>query len=774
MRQLLRSISFVPLVLSCATAAQEFSITVNSLGIGNNWRAGDVTPLHLTVSSSSKQPISAWVQWEVPDADGDMVLWGRPITLAPMQDTSTWLYAPTRGWDSQDTAWTLRLRELHENVPTGELGILLFSPKSVGAIQIDSRLGSIAVFGSRRLGLSGYLPTIPDVKQESALLVSGLRAIDLPDAWPCYETLSALVWADAKPDFSFRQAQALQDWVTRGGHFIMSLPSLGDPWAFGSQNSQLASFTDGLSPAIAQVPMQTLDGIIGRKNNWPAIDVTIRIFGNRNDDWQSDVVPLLWLKDGRVVAVQKTIGFGSVTIIGIDLTSGQLASLGLPEPDVLWNRVLGKRSDTPSQNTIKQLTAANKLSPSIPKITSLPAGKIIAQEIAMTTTASGKLGIVFLFVVSYWLIGGPIVYYILHVKNKLQWSWVCFVSTAVLFTLGTWVVAASTSGVPVPLKHVSIVDHVFGGGGQRITGWFSLFLPNFGNTEISLEGESNNLLLPWTPPDASMTPDFIDRREIVVQVSHVPHKFKQPARATTANFAYKWEGILEHSYYDALIRISPDDPPSIKTNTSQAYPVQLQGAIVNNATKSLKDVTIIWVTAEQLSAPALDDDGTLGTVPTWVSSLQSGQPLNKMFAWRVPTWESETYLQLDDLHPNTVSTFTNAADNRYQFDEPFRKVVLSPKEWKTRMEMLSLYSHLTPPVYQKQADAKQGPASYHSIREGGRGLDLAEWFSRPCIIVMGFLQNAPLPVQITVDGDKIASSKGVTFVRWVYPLEQSQ
>jgi hypothetical protein len=88
--------------------------------------------------------------------------------------------------------------------------------------------------------------------------------------------------------------------------------------------------------------------------------------------------------------------------------------------------------------------------------------------------------------------------------------------------------------------------------------------------------------------------------------------------------------------------------------------------------------------------------------------------------------------------------------------------------------MLSLYSHLTPPVYQKDSGSKQGPESYHAIREGGRVLDFAEWFSRPCLIVMGFIPNAPLPVSITSDGEEIKRSKGVTLVRWVYPLEQVQ
>ena len=264
MRILLHSIIFLILVARTGNAADDFSIVVNSVGIGNNWRAGDITPVHVTVTSNKNEPIAAWIQWEVPDADGDMVLWGRPITLAPMRETSTWLYAPTRGWDKPDTAWTLRLRELENNEPTRELETIRFSPQSVGAIIVDPRMETFAVVGTRRLGLGGYLPTSPEVKQESAMVVSGLTAENLPDAWPCYQSLSALVWADAKPELTFRQSEAFQDWVSRGGHLIITLPSIGDPWAFNSQNPPLATFTEGIKPELTTVPLHSFDSVLGR------------------------------------------------------------------------------------------------------------------------------------------------------------------------------------------------------------------------------------------------------------------------------------------------------------------------------------------------------------------------------------------------------------------------------------------------------------------------------------------------------------------------------
>jgi hypothetical protein len=39
---------------------------------------------------------------------------------------------------------------------------------------------------------------------------------------------------------------------------------------------------------------------------------------------------------------------------------------------------------------------------------------------------------------------------------------------------------------------------------------------------------------------------------------------------------------------------------------------------------------------------------------------------------------------------------------------------------------------------------------------------------------MGFIPNAPIPVEVKIDGVTVDESNGVTFVRWIYPLEQTQ
>ncbi len=761
------------LVLATAVgAADDYTINVNSVGIGNQWRAGDTTPINVTVSSNANVPTSAWIQWEVPDADGDMVLWGRQITIAPQGTTSTWLHAPTQPWDDNNTPWNIRLRSWSNNEATTELLTHRFSPASTGSQLTEHTEGQIAVFGNRRVGLSGFLPSgWIETKPEATKVVSGLTSEDLPDAWQGYAALDALVWSDATPEFSFRQSEAMMHWIDRGGHLVITLPTIGNPWSLGTQNGPLASLLGNMHPTLDEAPLSSMHNLLGRNNNWQRVNIPIHVLGNMRNEWPADFTPLLWLDDGRVVAVQQNIGYGAVTVIGIDLTNGKLASQGLPEADVLWNRVLGRRADTPSQNTVQQLKDADRWSPVAYSENQLSLGSLAAQKIAMSTTAGGRLGTVFLLVFSYWLIGCPVGYYVLCRYRKQRWTWVMFASTAVIFTAGTWVAAATTSGVQTTLKHVTVVDHVYGAMGQRAIGWFSVFLPNFGRSEISVHGDPNTVLLPWSPPSASMTPTFVDKREILINLDLPRDSFEQPSRATTANFSFEWLGGINDDFYHSLIRIDSDNPPAVREGDKNSLSGALTGSIVNHASVAMKDVTIVWISNVRNIPGQFDRDEDNKLLP-WIKHTESGNTLNKSFAWRLSSWESGETLRLDSLRPDPMSSFSSSVSNRYQLN-PWSTGRMTVSQWRTHMEMLSLYSQLTPPKYQKLPQLKGGK-TFRSIRQDGRSLDLSWWFGRPCIIVMGFIPDSPIPVKVNIDGDPVLDSKGVTFVRWVFPLEQTQ
>ncbi len=764
------------LIALTAGVAEDFVITPNALGVGNTWNTNEITPLQITLTSSKDEATSAWVQWEVPDGDGDTVMWGKPITLAPNGETNVWLYAPVEPWATASTRWTIRLREWIDGEPQGELASTQFSSTSIGAVQHKKNTGCIAVFGSRRLGLEGYQPFQPsDVKPESSIILSGLQLKDLPDAWPCLDSLDAIVWADTPPQFTYHQEKALIRWIERGGHFIISLPTIGDFWNLGSEQGPLSTLFGGIEHDIEQVSLSSFSNILGRNKDWPFVELTVRTFPEEVTFGDSLRVPLAKTNRGQTFAIQGTFGFGAVSIIGVDLASGQLASVGLPETDVFWNRILGKRGDTPSQHVVTRLKEDNQLSFSIPTQTTLDTERLVAQEIAMSTTASGRLGTIFIIVLLYFLCSGPICFLILRKKQKQRWSWALFATVALTFTFITWGLAGANSSVKTQLKHVSIVDHIFGGNAQRVTGWCSIFLPSFQNTLVSLDGNEENLLVPWATSDSDSLSQFVDHREVAVNLEHVPDSFDQPSRATTSNYTFDWLGGMNHPFYDSLIRVALHDEPSWQP---MAHSIgTLEGSIINHASQAIKDVTIIWITDLQHAIPALGKYQNQMEAP-WVSMRDSGRNLNQGFAWRIPSWESGESIDLSTLQATSEASLTATMKNRYQPGETDKRLIdlrVQPKRlWRKQFEMLSLFSVLEPPSYLKRAESKQSPKSFLTTRLGGRSLDFAEWFGKPCIIVMGFIPNSPIPVPISLDGEEIKESSGETFVRWIYPLGEFQ
>ncbi len=206
--------------------------------------------------------------------------------------------------------------------------------------------------------------------------------------------------------------------------------------------------------------------------------------------------------------------------------------------------------------------------------------------------------------------------------------------------------------------------------------------------------------------------------------------------------------------------------------------IGLSGLIENKMNVSLYDVTVVWVTDERIT-PAHFAKNDNGKELSWITYSDSGKPLNVAYSWRLSSsWGPEEHLSLNGFHPTIDALIEKGFDERYKqenrWDVYAGGAAMPQDEIKKRLEMLSLYSHLKPPAYRKRAGSEKSPPTHNNVREGGRELDMASWFGRPCIIVMGFVKNASIPVEIQVDGEKITKSDGMTMVRWVYPLGTTQ
>jgi len=85
---------------------------------------------------------------------------------------------------------------------------------------------------------------------------------------------------------------------------------------------------------------------------------------------------------------------------------------------------------------------------------------------------------------------------------------------------------------------------------------------------------------------------------------------------------------------------------------------------------------------------------------------------------------------------------------------------------------LSMFHQLTPPEYLlDRAGAQEQMNRVVFNRHVAREIDISEWFSRPSLIVIGYLDNSELPMRVRLnDSDRPVASSGTTMVRWVYPL----
>jgi hypothetical protein len=82
-------------------------------------------------------------------------------------------------------------------------------------------------------------------------------------------------------------------------------------------------------------------------------------------------------------------------------------------------------------------------------------------------------------------------------------------------------------------------------------------------------------------------------------------------------------------------------------------------------------------------------------------------------------------------------------------------------------EMLSFYGMLEPPPYLR--NPPQNPEILRIARADMRELDLSARFAEPCLIVLGSLDDVPLPYPVEVDGETVPS-EGRVLVRWILPL----
>lgn len=808
----------VALTLSAGAGAADVTVALERFGALRAYRPGDVTGIRLRIASSRPEPVECIVQWDLDNADGDLVAHTRAVTLAPNQPLQRWLYArlpPSADPTLSSQTFTVRVFEARDGVRARELASLRFGARDAEepSQPVGMHEDLIALLAGGRLGLEALEAVIDGgevpAMNETTRLATSVRTGDLPDRWEGLISASVLVWsADGPQSLSAEGAAALMQWIERGGHLVIVLPESGDPWQIRGASHPLAALlprrgaarVDGLA-IEPLLPLLTKGGSMRRGGFRMA--ATLFDEASLEPAWRTLVrVPEGALPRGvtaRSLVVQRAWGHGRVTIVGLDLDSlhrGAVVADGAPQADVFWNAILGRRADAPSEGDYRAWQEAKPrklLSSSDVSPFEVGDDGFVLSSIGQFGRATAGVLVLLVFFVLYWLIAVPGTWLALRRRARAGWAWPAFAASALAAVPIAWTISRMFGGSDVQVRHLTVADYVMPSVGDaapatpriRATVWMSVALGGFGTSEVAIdEGpDERNLLIDWASlrsdgrrfPDTARSDRSVDRSGAL----------RSPARATTTDMQAWWMGAVPA--WNRVAWQVEDRPVAMVLDERGEPRVSLRGAIRHGLGQPLRDVQLVltlpyrFIDRRWKSGPGstIEPDLALPPRPVLMAALSHewGEEALDLNAAMFPKGPMPVASIGDGSIVREMAQVAEAAKSLVGASG--RLAVeggLASLPVEKRLGMLSLFQMLAPPPYTALAPPQRNAwdaadTNVRMQRRVGRELDLSAWLVRPCLIVTGFLDRAESPVPIRLNGEP-ASSEGTVMVRLVLPLDE--
>ena len=800
--------------------AQSIELSIEHFGVGDHVRPGDLIGIRLSLGAAVETTTEVEVVWELPDGNGDLAHVSRNVVLSPGETERTWLYAriPPRIPASTilSEVMIVRLFEIRDGARVGSLGSARFAPDTsvnpTVAVDVDADL--IGIIGNGRMGLDVYATPLPGTNTIPSMnaithIARGITAEDLPDSWQGLAPFETLVWTQESPQsLSGDVAKALRDWIFRGGHLVIVLPEAAEPWGMVSESKHPLS---DLMPRwkverVESVPVRHLLPILSTSDQLLNSRAAVPLLVFREPGADTAYEPLVLLPtprdsrtglpapradslDGAVIGVQRSYGHGRMTVLGLDvdaLNRRSLQSGPFPEGDVFWNRILARRADTPSPQDYQAL---EKASPKLlvtggAVLDDLGRGALVNDLIGMRGQAAlGVLGAFFLFLI-YWTLAGPGGHALLAWRHWQRHSWLAFTLCAVVFGVGVWAIGGTVSSTQCRGQHLTVIDSIRRSAGdeqkgepvlERAVAWFSAYLPGYRDATIAIEStkEQPNVLTSWSPPPLGGGGEFPNPAIARVEAQS-PGSITVAARATSASFEANWIGALNSSWGRLPFASDPTRPLKQSVMTGDPIRVSLSGVIEHRLPGTLRNVHLIHISPLRNALPTRPSRG----LP--ITSGSDSLPNEGRFAI-LAEWPAGTPIEIgQSLYPggalDSQEIVGDLADGiRSRYYNPFANDVyrlridslLTRDRVEMALDMLGIYSMLQPPDYIIVPPTDPEPVRVQRML--GRSLDLSPWFTRPCLIVWGYLDTTTCPVPIRVNGEEIPT-EGFVVVRTVFPL----
>lgn len=804
MLRFVMAILTLQLVLTPTTsqAQSPVEIEIKEFGVGNAWRPGSTNGMRAVLTSNLPDDGQYWIEWQLPTADGDIAGHGRRIALSPGQPREVWLYGPIQPGVNGDTGLEIRIRTLEEGVPGLPVTTRRFLPRGSGAALVQPTTSLLGVVGTRRAGIDQYadstgaLNSRPNAANEATAVMAITAPEQLPDRWEGWRPYEAVIWTDLQPDLRPSQEAALVEWMRRGGHLVIVLPDAGNPWDLGGDaggRNTLGRLFPDRPRRDDDVPMEQVLPQLIKSTTTPTggRTVSLQVFKDLENDGPSLDEPWTALhatEDGRVYTVRRPVGHGWLTLVGLDLTGDPITSLsaqststedavvgGVPEADRFWNRVLGRRADTPTGRIIAAMEQADFLNKSNPTGLLRIDDSVVTTEIAMSERAGRGLFLAFVLFLVYWLVAVPGIWFALGRGDRRRYTWLAFLGCGAVFTILSWGVVEVMQDRTLRIRHLTVLDHIPGEPEQRAVSWLSLYTPGYGDRTVELEREDGLAAPPRNRLDSFGAVEeqglvFGDTTNITIDLERRPDLARVPGRATSMDLKANWLGVVDRDTWGGLLREDASQRVEVVYD-AVGRELGLRGGVVSDLPLPLDDVQVTWIRSERTAPRSLERRA--GAEQPWTNTLQTGAMLNRGHAWSVGTLEPGERIDLSSLQPNRMNNLALHLEDTYRPPEwnglPASRSIPDESQRRRHLEALTWYDQLQPPAY--HGSEGEFITTGVSERRFGRELDLSTWAGQPALIITGFIPDSELPTPVLVDGEPVEST-GTTMVRWILPLPQ--
>lgn len=795
----------------------EVQIRVGRFGVANAARVGDWCGVLVEVQDSSPKIRNVVVRMSIRDADGDITNTQRVAIPNPGKWEGVWLYtrlpfsvegnasvtftaheaierggasAAESAGDGEDGSGSAANTNSQSRFSAGrilgrtEFPVNRFLPPYVSTMAVvGERAAGLEQYPNTRLSNSSMYEMAPPLGHELIEVVRGLKVLELPDRWMGWAQFPVIAWTSGSSEqpsaMSESQAEAIRQWVRRGGHLIVVLPSVGQGWLGASA---VANPLTDIMPTVnvrreEGVDLDTLRRLLtlNRDVQLPKSSTVQYLIPNANTD-QYSAMPILNGENGEAVVVRRLVGTGAVTVVGLDVTVPTVSDVGNAlQAHVFWGRILGKQMPTATRAEIVQKEKASP--PQYPmRWTATDLDDYIQEGISLSAKSAAGLLLAFIVFLLYWLIAGPLGYFGLKAKGKKQHSWLAFVGATILFTGIAWGGANLLKGRNVTIRHVTMLEHVYGQSNPRARSWANVYFPTYGDVQIRVPaagalGQGANLVSAWESPNnqSSLTP-FPDARGYTVDARN-PSAFEVPMRSTSKQFQLDWAGALPGSWKMPL-------PESLQNPDGSPVRFGSEIRIVERKGKIEKGERT-WELEGRLThglPVALEDVNVIINFGLYERPRLTSMAFSETFAYAVPGgWKAGDVLDLSKVFPSKVGE--EASLSRWLEGRPSLSArgFASMGQFSAPEKVENLDNAMflgAIPVKEHQTQSSGGAAWIRTNTT--HTYDISRWLTQPCVIISARMQNVPCPVEVMIDGDPaptdVEHNSGMVLLKWIFPL----